>query len=210
MTRIKCCGMTRVEDALLAARLGVDAIGLVFTARSRRQVSVARARVIRGALPPFVTTVALFMDDAAALIEEVIQTVNPDMLQFHGEESDAECARFGRPYLKAIAMGEGNSTLPRVHDYPGASALLLDGHGSGEAGGSGKSFDWTRTPRGLSQPLILAGGLCAANVAAAIRLARPWAVDVASGVESAPGIKDAVRLADFVAAVRAADRREDP
>ncbi|HEV7122203.1 MAG TPA: phosphoribosylanthranilate isomerase [Rhodanobacter sp.] len=208
MTRIKCCGMTRVEDAVLAARLGADAIGLVFTARSRRQVSVAQARAIRRALPPFVTTVALFMDDAPELIEEVIETVSPDLLQFHGTERDAECARFGRPYLKAIAMGEGDSALPRLRDYPGASALLLDGHGSGEAGGSGRRFDWTRTPRCLIQPLVLAGGLRADNVAVAIRLAQPWAVDVASGVESAPGIKDAAMLADFIAAVRAADRRE--
>lgn len=207
MTRIKCCGMTRVEDALLAAQLGVDAIGMVFTARSRRQLSIAQARAIRRALPPFVTTVALFMDDAPALIEEVIAAVNPDLLQFHGEESDAECARFELPYLKAVAMGDGDST-PRLRDYPGASALLLDGHGFGEAGGSGRSFDWTRTPRGLCQPLILAGGLRADSVAAAIRLARPWAVDVASGVESVPGIKDAAMLADFVAAVRAADQRE--
>lgn len=208
MTRIKCCGMTRVEDALLAARLGVDAIGMVFTARSRRQVSVARALAIRRALPPFVTTVALFMDDTSALVEEVISTVNPDLLQFHGAESDAECARFGHPYLKAIAMGDGDSSLPRLRDYPGASALLLDGHGSGEAGGSGQRFDWTRIPGGLGQPVILAGGLRADNVAVAIRLARPWAVDVASGVESAPGIKDATMLADFVAAVRAADKSE--
>jgi len=208
MTRIKCCGMTRVEDALLAARLGVDAIGMVFSARSRRQVSVARALAIRRALPPFVATVALFMDDTSALVEEVVSTVNPDLLQFHGAESDAECARFGRPYLKAIAMGDGDSSLPRLRDYPGASALLLDGHGSGEAGGSGQSFDWTRIPGGLGQPVILAGGLRADNVAMAIRLARPWAVDVASGVESAPGIKDATMLADFVAAVRVADRSE--
>ena len=208
MTRIKCCGMTRVEDALLAARLGVDAIGMVFTARSRRQVSMVQAQAIRAALPPFVTTVALFMDDTAVLVEDIIAAVNPDLLQFHGAESDAECARFGRPYLKAIAMSDGDSALPRLRDYPGASALLLDGHGFGEPGGSGKSFDWTRMPGGLTQPVILAGGLRADNVAQAIRLARPWAVDVASGVESAPGIKDAAMLADFVAAVRAADNRQ--
>ena len=205
MTRIKCCGMTRVEDALLAAQLGADAIGMVFTARSPRKVNIAQARAIRHALPPFVTTVALFLDDASALIEEVIAAVNPDLLQFHGAETDAECARFGRPYLKAIAMGEGESALLRLHKFPGASALLLDGHGVGEAGGSGRRFDWTRMPRGLTQPLILAGGLRADNVGAAIRLARPWAVDVASGVESAPGIKEATMLADFVTAVRAAD-----
>lgn len=208
MTRIKCCGMTRVEDALLAAQLGVDAIGMVFTARSRRQVSLAGALAIRRALPPFVTTVALFMDDTPARVEEVIATVNPDLLQFHGAESDAECLRFGRPYLKALAMGDGGSASPRLRDYPGASALLLDGHGSGEAGGSGRSFDWMRVPRDLIQPVILAGGLRADNVAVAIGQARPWAVDVASGVESSPGIKDATMLADFVAAVRAADKRE--
>ena len=210
MTRIKCCGMTRIEDALLAARLGADAIGMVFTARSRRQVSLAQARAIRRALPPFVTSVALFMDDAPALVEAVIEAVQPDLLQFHGSESDDECARFGRPYLKAVAMGEGDAAFSRLRDYPGASGLLLDGHGLGELGGSGKSFDWTRMPRDLSQPLILAGGLDAGNVAAAIHVARPWAVDVASGVESAPGIKDAARLVDFMAAVRAADRTEQP
>ena len=210
MTRIKCCGMTRVEDALLAARLGVDAIGLVFTARSKRRVSLEQAQAIRRALPPFVDAVALFMDDDAAFVDEVIATVQPDLLQFHGGETDAWCAQFGRRYLKAIAMGEGASALPRLRDYPGAAAMLLDGHAAGEAGGSGKAFDWSLLPRDLAQPVILAGGLHADNVGAAIRAARPWAVDVASGVESAPGIKDAVKLAAFVAAVRAADRASAP
>jgi phosphoribosylanthranilate isomerase len=205
VTRIKCCGMTRVEDALLAARLGADAIGLVFTARSRRQVSLEQARTIRRALPPFVASVALFMDDEAALVEEVIAMVRPDLLQFHGGEPDAWCAQFDRPWLKAIAMGEGTAALPRLRDYPHAAALLLDGHAAGEAGGSGKAFDWSLLPRDLAQPVILAGGLHADNVAAAIRTARPWAVDVASGVESAPGIKDRGKLEAFVAAVRAAD-----
>src|SRR6185312_6360980 len=168
-----CCGMTRAEAALLAARLGVAAIGMVFGARGRRRVGVARGLAIRRGRPPFVATVALFMDDTSALVEEVVSTVNPDLLQFHGAESDAECARFGRPYLKAIAMGDGDSSLPRLRDYPGASALLLDGHGSGEAGGSGQSFDWTRIPGGLGQPVILAGGLRADNVAMAIRLVQP-------------------------------------
>jgi len=206
MTRIKCCGMTRVEDALLAARLGADAIGLVFTARSRRRVSLEQARAIRRALPPFVASVALFMDDDSTLVEEVIAVVQPDLLQFHGGESDAWCMQFDRPWLKAIAMGEGAAALPRLRDYPGAAALLLDGHAAGEAGGSGRAFDWSLLPRDLAQPVILAGGLHAGNVGEAIRMARPWAVDVASGVESAPGIKDRDKLAAFVAAVRAADR----
>ena len=208
MTRIKCCGMTRVEDALLAAQLGADAIGLVFTRRSRRSVSVAQAQAIVHALPPFVSTVALFMDDAPVLVEEVIAAVAPDLLQFHGSESDAWCAQFGHRYLKAIAMGEGAAALARLRDYPRAAALLLDGHGLGEAGGSGKAFDWSLMPTDLAQPLVLAGGLHAGNVAEAIRVARPWAVDVASGVESAPGIKDAGKLRDFIVAVRAVDGGE--
>ena len=200
--RIKCCGMTRVEDAQLAARLGADAIGLVFTARSRRRVELSQASEIRRALPPFVTAVALFMDDDAALVHEVIRVVQPDLLQFHGQEDDAWCAQFDRRYLKAIAMGEGESALLRLHDYPRATGLLLDGHGLGEAGGSGRAFDWSRMPSGLAQPLILAGGLNPDNVAEAIRIARPWAVDVASGVEASPGIKDAAKMAAFIAAVR--------
>ncbi len=205
MTRIKCCGMTRVGDALLAARLGADAIGLVFAARSKRQVTLAQARRIVVALPPFVTTVALFMDDEANLVRQVLDEVQPALLQFHGDESDGWCAQFGRPFLKAIAMGEGASALPRLHDYPQAAGLLLDGHAAGEAGGSGKAFDWSLLPRGLAQPLILAGGLHAGNVGDAVRTARPWAVDVASGVESAPGIKDPARLAAFIRAVRTVD-----
>jgi phosphoribosylanthranilate isomerase len=205
MTRIKCCGMTRVEDALLAARLGADAIGLIFTARSRRRLAIEQARLIRQALPPFVDAVALFMDDAADLVREVIAHVQPDLLQFHGGESDDWCAQFDQRYLKAIAMGEGAAALARLHDYPRASGLLLDGHGLGEAGGSGQAFDWSLMPAELDQPLILAGGLTPDNVAAAVRIARPWAVDVSSGVELAPGIKDAARLRDFIAAVRRTD-----
>ena len=204
MTRIKCCGMTRVEDALLAARLGADAIGVVFAARSKRRVSIEQARTIARAVPPFVSVVALFMDDEAGLVQEVIDTVQPDLLQFHGHERDDWCAQFGRHYLKAIAMGEGAAALPKLRDYPGAAGLLLDGHGLGEAGGSGKAFDWSLMPTDLAQPLILAGGLTPANVAEAIRVARPWAVDVASGIESAPGIKDPRKLADFIQAARTA------
>lgn len=205
MTRIKCCGMTRVGDALLAARLGADAIGLVFTARSKRQVTLAQAHEIVAALPPFVATVALFMDDEAGLVRQVLDEVRPTLLQFHGDEGDGWCAQFGHPFLKAIAMGEGVAALPRLHDYPHATGLLLDGHAAGEAGGSGKAFDWSLLPDELAQPLILAGGLHAGNVGAAVRAARPWAVDVASGVESAPGVKDPARLEAFIRAVRTVD-----
>jgi phosphoribosylanthranilate isomerase len=197
--------MTRVGDALLAARLGADAIGLVFSARSKRQVTLAQAREIVAALPPFVATVALFMDDEANLVRQVLDEVRPTLLQFHGDESDGWCVQFGHPFLKAIAMGEGAAALPRLHDYPHATGLLLDGHAAGEAGGSGKAFDWSLLPGELAQSLILAGGLHAGNVGDAVRTAHPWAVDVASGVESAPGIKDPVRLAAFIRAVHTAD-----
>ena len=205
-TRIKCCGMTRVEDARLAAELGADAIGVVITARSKRRVDLAQARAIVAAMPPFVTTGALLMDDSVETVRSVIEQVQPDLLQFHGAESDAWCAQFGRPYLKAVAMGEGAAALPRLREFPRAVGLLLDGHGLGEPGGSGKAFDWSLMPTELPQPLLLAGGLHAGNVGEAIRLARPWAVDVASGIEASPGIKDPERMADFIAAVRAADR----
>ena len=197
--------MTRVDDALLAARLGADAIGMVFTARSKRTVTLAQAQQIVGALPPFVSTVALFMDDEATLVRQVVEALQPGFLQFHGDEDDAWCAQFGRPFLKAIAMGEGSGALSRLRDHPRAAGLLLDGHGAGEAGGSGKAFDWSLLPAGLAQPVILAGGLNSHNVAQAICAVRPWAVDVASGIESEPGIKDPHKLAAFVRAVRTAD-----
>jgi phosphoribosylanthranilate isomerase len=202
MTRIKCCGMTRIEDALLAAQLGADAIGVVMTARSKRRVSLEQARTIVDAMPPFVTTVALCMDDDADFVRAVIETVRPAMLQFHGTESDEWCAQFGQPYLKAIAMGEGAAAVAQLRAYPRAAGLLLDGHGLGEAGGTGRTFDWSLMPHDLGQPLILAGGLTSTNVQTAIRTAQPWAVDVSSGIESAPGIKDPVKLRDFIAAVK--------
>ncbi|WEN16776.1 phosphoribosylanthranilate isomerase [Rhodanobacter sp. AS-Z3] len=210
MTRIKCCGMTRLEDALLAAQLGVDAIGLVFAARSKRCVSLGQARAIVEALPPFVSTVALFMDDDASLVRQVLDEVRPTLLQFHGHESDGWCAQFGHPFVKAIAMGGGATTSPRFREHPRAAAILLDGHSPGEAGGSGKTFDWRMLPAELGCPLILAGGLDPDNVAEAIRMAQPWAVDVASGIESEPGIKDADKLRAFVRAVRQVDVERPP
>jgi phosphoribosylanthranilate isomerase len=202
MTRIKFCGLTRLEDVELAARLGVDAIGFVMTRRSKRFVEPAAAAHLRNAVPPYVTTVALVMDDEPAYIEEVLRVLRPDMLQFHGSETDAACAAFGVRYTKAIAMGEGEAALERLHRFPQAAGLLLDGHGLGEQGGSGQRFDWSLMPKALAQPLILAGGLDADNVAQAIRVARPWAVDVSSGIESSPGIKDRAKMERFISAVR--------
>lgn len=206
MTRIKLCGMTRIEDAVVAAELGADAIGMVFTPRSRRCVDIVQAQAIRRALPPFVSVVALFLDDAPELIRRVVDAVQPDALQFHGTEDEAACTGYGRPYLKAIAMGEGPDALQRLAAYPSASGLLLDGHALGAVGGSGRSFDWSLMPKQAGRPLVLAGGLNPGNVARAIGVARPWGVDVASGVESAPGIKDPSLMRAFVDAVRVADR----
>lgn len=202
MTRIKFCGLTRREDVQLAASLGVDAIGFVMTRRSKRFVEPAAAARLRDAVPPYITTVALVMDDEPAYIEEMLRVLHPDMLQFHGNETDEACAAYGVPYTKAIAMGEGDAALARLHQFPRAAGLLLDGHGLGEQGGSGQAFDWSLMPQDPAQPLILAGGLTADNVAEAIRMARPWAVDVSSGIESSPGIKDRAKMERFISAVR--------
>jgi phosphoribosylanthranilate isomerase len=204
MTRIKCCGMTRVADALLAAQLGADAIGLVFTARSLRKVTIMQAQKIVHALPPFVASVALFMDDGERWVQQVVDEVQPTLLQFHGDESDAWCMQFGRPFLKAIAMGNGAAMLAELRAYPHAAALLLDGHVRGAAGGTGHTFDWSLLPAGVPQPLILAGGLVARNVGAGIRALHPWAVDVSTGVEVVPGIMAADKLAAFIRAVQGA------
>lgn len=196
-TRIKFCGMTRVDDALAAAALGVDAIGVVLTRRSKRCVSPLQAREIRRALPPFVTTVALFMDDEPGFIAEAVAAVQPDLLQFHGSETLEDCVRYDVPYVKAIAMGGGGPALA-LREHTAAVGFLFDANAPGEQGGAGRVFDWSRIPQDLARPLILAGGLTPDNVAAAIRAAAPFAVDVASGVESAPGIKDVNRMRRFV------------
>ncbi len=202
-TRIKFCGITREQDALAAAALGVDALGFVFTRRSRRYVDPAKAASIRRALPPFMTCVALFMDDDAAWINEVLSIFRPDLLQFHGDESPATCATFGRAYLKAVAMASVHDVASYAAGFAGASGFLLDAHSHGGVGGTGERFDWSMMPT-LDRPLVLAGGLDVGNVTDAIVQTRPHAVDVSSGIEASPGIKDAQRMRAFVAAVHAA------
>jgi phosphoribosylanthranilate isomerase len=203
-TRIKFCGITRIEDAVAACALGVDAIGLVLTARSRRHVSPLCAREIRRALPPFVAAVALFMDDEPGFIADAVATVQPDILQFHGSETQEECLRFEMPYLKAIAM-EGGDAAAQLREHTAAVGFVFDAHAPGAPGGGGRVFDWSRIPREPARPTILAGGLTCDNVGAAIRAVRPYAVDVSSGIESAPGIKDAERMRRFVDEVGRAD-----
>lgn len=202
--RIKFCGLTRVEDVRVAVELGVDAIGFVLTNKSRRFIEPAQARALRDVLPPFVSAVALFMDDDAAWIEQAIATLRPDLLQFHGAEPASFAERFERPYLKAVPMASVTDVAAFAANHPRACGFLLDSHAVGAAGGSGEAFDWHRVPRGFARPLVLAGGLDAGNVAQAIAAARLYAVDVSSGIESAPGIKDALMMRAFVAAVRGA------
>jgi phosphoribosylanthranilate isomerase len=203
-TRVKICGITRPGDAVAAAEAGADAIGLVFYPPSPRFLSVERAREIRDALPPFVQAVALFVNADAAQIAQVIGRVHPAMLQFHGEETPDFCGQFGLPYVKACRVAQGVDLLEYLRPFSAASGWLLDAHVE-EYGGVGASFDWSRVPPRLERPLVLSGGLTKDNVGAAVRRVKPWAVDVSSGVEAAKGIKDAGRIAAFIAEVRNAD-----
>lgn len=202
--RIKVCGFTRVEDAVAAANLGIDAIGLVFYDKSPRHVDIAQAQAIIAALPPFVTVVALFVNATREEIEAVLAQCVIDVLQFHGEESPAFCRSFQRPYLKAVRVQPGIDLQTLAAQYHDARGLLTDAFVEGAHGGTGKTFDWTLIPAQLSLPLILSGGLDEHNVADAVRRVRPAAVDVSSGVEAGKGVKSPQRVADFVAAVRAA------
>ena len=202
-TRVKICGITRPADALAAARAGADAIGLVFYPPSPRYLSLDRAREIRDVLPPFVQTVALFVNADGAQVSQVIGRVHPAMLQFHGDEAPDFCAQFGLPFVKACRMKQGVSALEYLRPFSSAAAWLFDSHVP-EYGGVGESFDWSLVPA-IDKPVILSGGLSRDKVAEAIRRVRPWGVDVSSGVESAKGIKDAAKIAAFIAEVRNAD-----
>ena len=203
-TRVKICGITRVEDAAAAARAGADAIGLVFYPASPRFLSLERGRELRDSLPPFVTPVALFVNPAPQEVRTVLERVRPAMLQFHGEEAPGFCAQFGLPYVKACRVKPGVDLLEYLRPFSAAAGWLLDSHVE-QYGGIGESFDWSLIPAGRSRPLVLSGGLTRDNVREAIGRIRPWAVDVSSGVESAKGIKDAGRIAAFIAEVRHAD-----
>jgi phosphoribosylanthranilate isomerase len=196
-TRVKICGITRAEDARTAAAAGADAIGLVF-AESPRRVTVDEARAIVIALPPFIKVVGLFVDAPAEAVAAVLGRVPLDLLQFHGRETPEDCRQFGRPYIKTIHIREDVDVAGTARRYPDAAGILFDAFHPQLAGGSGTRFDWTRVPRDLDRPVILAGGLTPENVAEAVRTVRPYAVDVSSGVESSKGIKDAARIAAFI------------
>lgn len=207
-TRVKICGMTSPEDAAEAARLGVDAIGLVFWPRSSRAVSRQQAREITAALPPFVTPVALFVDPERDEVEDVLTALPGAALQFHGSESPAFCAGFSRPWIKALGMKSNVDCEGFARDYRGARAILVDAHAHGDAGGTGEAFDWQRVPRERDFRLLLAGGLTPDNVAAAVQAVQPDGVDVSSGVERTKGRKDAHLMREFIEEVRRGDRGE--
>ncbi|MBE9539199.1 MAG: phosphoribosylanthranilate isomerase [Proteobacteria bacterium] len=205
-TRIKICGITRPEDALTAVACGADAIGLVFYGKSSRAVTIEQAAQIASVVPPFVSIVALFVDESELEINNILASVPVDTIQFHGDESPEFCARFRRPYIKALRMRPDLDLPGACEAYAGSRGILLDTWREGVPGGTGKSFDWQLARLDLPLPVILAGGLNAENVAGAIKILHPAAVDVSGGVELTPGVKDPGKIAKFIAAVQAADQ----
>ncbi|CAH0646233.1 phosphoribosylanthranilate isomerase [Pseudomonas juntendi] len=202
--RSKICGITRIEDALAAVEAGADAIGFVFYAKSPRAVDVRQARAIIAELPPFVTTVGLFVNASRCELNEILEVVPLDLLQFHGDEAPEDCEGYHRPWIKALRVRPGDDLEAACQRYAGARGILLDTYVAGVPGGTGEAFDWSLVPARLSKPIILAGGLSAANVGQAIAQVRPYAVDVSGGVEQAKGIKDAAKIEAFMQAVRQA------
>ena len=209
-TRIKICGVAREADVEAAVEAGADAVGFVFHSESPRCLTVERAAVLADALPPFVTPVGLFVNADPDDIDAALDAIPSLLLQFHGDEAPADCALFGRPYLRAARMTPELDLLDFARRFSEAQGLLLDAHVEG-FGGGGKAFDWSLVPSGFPaesrRRLVLSGGLHAANVCEGILRVRPWAVDVSSGVESSRGVKDVAAIRRFCDAVREADSR---
>ncbi len=204
-TRIKICGIREVAHAQVAADAGADAIGLVFHPPSPRFVELPAAAAISRQLPPYVMAVGLFVDAGEARIRETLAHVSLDLLQFQGDEPPEFCALFGKPFVRAVRMAAGTDLVEYAGRFSRAKALLLDAHVPGEPGGTGRTFDWAEIPRDLPIPLILSGGLTAANVGRAVREVQPWAVDVSSGVEASRGVKDPARIVEFIRSVQRED-----
>ena len=204
-TRIKICGLTREADVDAAVEAGADAIGLVLYDKSPRYVDAVRAGVLARRLPPFVTPVVLLVNASPSLVQAALDAVPHALLQFHGDETPAQCEVVGRPYVRAARMAPGFDLLDFTLSFASAQAMLVDAHVEGYGGG-GQVFDWSLLPRQLSRPMILSGGLHPGNVAEGVRAVRPWAVDVSSGVEVGKGLKDAGLMRQFCQAVREADR----
>ncbi|MCK5697572.1 MAG: phosphoribosylanthranilate isomerase [Gammaproteobacteria bacterium] len=202
MTRIKICGITNCEDAKYAYDSGADAIGLVFYPPSPRYISVEQALEIVHSLPPFITTVALFVNEKRQVIDSILKQININLLQFHGNESEQFCASFNCPYIKAVRMKEGLDLYHVQNEYSSAKGLLLDTYKKGIPGGTGEAFNWHKVPHDLTLPVILAGGLVADNIAQAIIQVKPYAVDVSGGVEAThiqkKGKKDPQKITQFM------------
>ncbi|MCK9396220.1 MAG: phosphoribosylanthranilate isomerase [Methylobacter sp.] len=205
-TRVKICGFTRVEDAVCAARLGADAIGLVFYPPSPRNVDVDQAIKIVNALPAFVSVVALFVDEQELRIREVLEQVPIDCLQFHGDEPAEACRLYGKRYMKAVRMQDGVDISGLARHYHDAAGLLLDAYHPGAKGGTGSRFDWNKIPEHCALPIVLAGGLDESNARQAVQTVKPYALDVSSGVEAKKGVKDALKMAAFIREVNEGDR----
>ncbi|MGZ4990446.1 MAG: phosphoribosylanthranilate isomerase [Methylobacter sp.] len=205
-TRVKICGFTRAEDAVYAAQLGVDAIGLVFYPPSPRNIDIDQAVKIVNALPAFVSVVALFVDERESRIREVLEQVPIDCLQFHGDEPAETCRIYGKRYMKAVRMEDGIDIAGLALQYHDAAGLLLDAYHPGAKGGTGSRFDWNRIPEHCTLPIILAGGLDTDNARQAVQTVRPYALDVSSGVEAKKGVKDALKMAAFIREVNESDR----
>jgi phosphoribosylanthranilate isomerase len=204
-TRIKICGVTQLSEALLIAEQGADSIGLVFHRKSPRFIGLDAALKIRDAMPPFVTITALFMDETEAWVSKVLSSINPDCLQFHGEEPESDCVRWNQPYIKTISMGSAVDVEAYAQQYFSAQGFLFDSNAAGRQGGSGDTFEWSKIPLSFDRPLILAGGLNPANVADAVSQVRPWGVDVSSGVEVSKGVKDLNLVNQFFLEVKRGD-----
>lgn len=204
-TRVKICGLTRQQDVNAAVQCGADALGFVFAPRSPRRVQPSDARSLAASVPALVTSVGLFMDQPADEVARVLEEVPLGLLQFHGSEDAAYCKQFGLPYIKAVSMQNAASVAEAAGAHASAAGLVLDSHQPGGIGGTGEVFDWSLATGG-AMPVLLAGGLNAGNVAAAIVAVRPWAVDVSSGVEDAPGIKNAEKISNFMQEVNRGDR----
>ena len=205
-TRVKICGFTRVEDAVYAAHLGVDAIGLVFYLPSPRHVEIEQAIRIVNALPAFTSVVALFVDEQEARIREVLARVPIDCIQFHGDEPAEACGIYGKRYIKAVRMQDGIDIGALAQHYHDAAGLLLDAYHPGAKGGTGSQFDWELIPEQCALPVILAGGLDQTNVKQAVQKVKPYALDVSSGVETEKGVKDSLKMAAFIKQVYEGDR----
>ena len=206
-TRIKMCGMKEIDDVQTACRLGVDAIGFVFCECSSRYVDIERAKQLVNVCTPFTATVGLFKNAEQKTIEDMLNAVNINYLQFHGEETEAFCNQFGVPYIKAIPMQNNPNLQTMITEFSAsANALLFDSHSAGASGGSGNVFDWNQLPDNLDIPMIVAGGLTPDNVSDLIMQAHPYGVDVSSGIEANKGIKDAQLMQQFIDSVVRADQ----